>query len=53
MNIFRFTACPEDFPDLHFSGNYPFDEPENFPGNQTENNPSVRTVSQKINYNIM
>ena len=26
MNIFRVTACPEDFPDLDFSGIYPSDE---------------------------
>ena len=26
MNIFRFNACPENFPDLYFSGNYPSDE---------------------------
>ena len=26
MNIFRFTAYPEYFPDLRFSGKYPSDE---------------------------
>ena len=26
MNIFRCTACPKNFPDLRFNGNYPSEE---------------------------